>query len=227
MPLKRPAPGTASRGKVFPTRLGVRVMENIAGEKERIRREILERRKGLSRQYCRRADQMILEKLLGSAVYKRAEAVFVYVSRAGEVDTRELIRKILADGKTAAAPRCTNKGIMKAYGIMGFEDLEKGAYGIWEPGKYCPEIRPEDIDLAVVPCLTCSHDGRRLGYGGGYYDRYLPLSPAFRAALCRERLICAGLPVETTDCLMNLVITEEGSWPGQAPENGIFTKIQQ
>ena len=200
---------------------------DTAGEKERIRREILKRRRGLSQEYCRQADEAIVRSLLESSVYKTAGTVFVYVSMEGEVDTGELIRFSLEAGKVVAVPRCVDRGIMKACRIGGFGDLEKGAYGIWEPKESCGETDPGEVDLAVAPCVSCSHDGKRLGYGGGYYDRYLPSSPAFRVALCREKLVCSRIPVERTDSLMDLVITEAGRWRAGVPENGIFTKIER
>lgn len=182
--------------------------------KEELRKQMLKKRSGLAREYSAAADQAILKRLFEMPAYRKAKAVFTYVSKDGETDTRELIEHGLAQGKTVAVPRCTGEGLMKAYRIYGMEDLEEGHYRILEPKTSCQEIQPESIDLAVVPCVSCGYDGRRLGYGGGYYDRYLTLTPALRVALCREQLMCDMIPSEIYDCAMDLVITEKGIWPG-------------
>ena len=70
-------------------------------------------------------------------------------------------------------PKCISKGIMEVYKIRSFDDLEPGKYGILEPKEGCEKISPKAIHLALIPCLSCSMKGERLGYGGGYYDRYL------------------------------------------------------
>lgn len=189
-----------------------KIMTEIKGE---LRKQLLKTRSGLTKSYCQQADRAILERLLAQPVYRQARVIFTYVSTEAETDTRRLISLALAAKKTVAVPKCTGKGMMKACRITGLEDLEKGAYNILEPRDYCEELEPDQIDLAVVPCVSCSRDGARLGYGGGYYDRYLTLTPAFRASLCREQLISNAIPTAPFDCRMDLVITEK---------DGIFTK---
>lgn len=88
--------------------------------------------------------------------------------------------------------------------------MEAGKYGIMEPGAHAPVIQAEEINLAIVPCMSCSHDGRRLGYGGGYYDRYLGRTRAVKAVICRERIMRADIPVEPHDQMMDMVISEKG-----------------
>lgn len=88
--------------------------------------------------------------------------------------------------------------------------MEAGKYGILEPGAHASVIQPEEINLAIVPCMSCSHDGRRLGYGGGYYDRYLGRTQAVKAVICRERIMRADIPVEPHDQMMDMVISEKG-----------------
>ena len=103
------------------------------------------------------------------------------------------------------------RGRMEAYAITSTDDLEPGAYGILEPKAYCQRVLPEEIDLCVVPCLCVGSGGTRLGYGGGYYDRYLPrLRPdAVCAALCRERLQGEEPPKEPHDRPVDLAVTEK------------------
>lgn len=185
----------------------------MSAVKEELRRQLLKARSCLPKDYCAQADSDILKRLLKISAYKKAKVIFTYVSRAEETDTRRFISRALDEGKIVAVPRCREAGVMKAYRIQGLEDLEEGAYHILEPRDFCREIMPEDIDLAVVPCVSCSRGGERLGYGGGYYDRYLALCRALRVALCRERLVCDMIPADIYDCAMDFVITEKNIWP--------------
>ena len=90
-------------------------------------------------------------------------------------------------------PKCISKGIMEVYKIRSFDDLEPGKYGILEPKEGCEKISPKAIHLALIPCLSCSMKGERLGYGGGYYDRYLQQITGTQAVLCRTALMCDEL----------------------------------
>ncbi len=184
-------------------------MSDIKQWKASVRKQMLERRAGLGRDYCVNADKAICKRVLEMEAYRQADVLFTYVSMEGEVDTREVILRALADGKQVAVPRCGKGGIMSAYRIKSMEELKPGAFGILEPVKSCEETRPEDIGLALVPCVCCCESGVRLGYGGGFYDRFLPGTPAVRAALCREKMMAGDIPREEHDCVMDFVVTEK------------------
>ena len=77
-----------------------------------------------------------------------------------------------------------------------------------EPKGYCEEIPPQKIDLAFVPCVTCNKKGDRLGYGGGFYDRYLSQTDAWRVILCREKILLSEIPTEGHDLRMDVVVSE-------------------
>ena len=94
--------------------------------------------------------------------------------------------------------------------IHSMDDLAPGKYGILEPVDTCEKISPKEIDLALIPCLSCGRDGHRLGYGGGYYDRYLNQVKGTLAVLCRRALMCDEIPTEDHDKNMDFVICEEG-----------------
>ncbi len=192
-----------------PQRNGYQGLEAVNDQKACIRKRMLEKRAGMPEDYCRMADKRIGERVLAMEIYKQAQVIFTYVGTAKETDTRGIILAALAEGKTVAVPKCVGKGIMKAYRIRGTEDLVRGAYNIPEPGDGCGLVDPKDIGLAVVPCISCSEDGMRMGYGGGYYDRYLPGCGGLRAALCRERMLLRDMPVMDHDCRMDFVVTED------------------
>lgn len=182
---------------------------NLKREKQDLRNQMRIRRMELSRRYCAMADRQIFLNLKSVEAYQKSSVIFCYASLAEEVDTWRIISEALNEGKRVAIPRCREKGQMEAYEIKGFQDLEKGFQGILEPNPHCMLVKPEQLELCIIPCLSCSETGFRLGYGGGYYDRYLPKTSAFRVLLCREMLVCQDIPKEKHDCSMDQIITEK------------------
>ena len=178
-------------------------------KKRQLRKKLRLKREQLNSSYCEAADRKIRERLQNSRIYKDAELIFCYVSMSGEVDTKELIVEALREGKRVAVPKCEAKGVMEAVEITGMEDLEPTAWGSLEPKQGCPRVSPKELDLCIVPCVSCSSTGVRLGYGGGYYDRYLPGTDAVRVILCREQMLCEEIPREEHDCRMDVLITEK------------------
>ena len=179
-------------------------------EKKRLRGQLKERAAGLDGEYCRQADEAIFRQAVSLPEYIGSQVLFCYVGMEGEIDTRPLLLDALERGKQVCVPLCTAKGVMEARRIFGLGELERGSFGILEPGLDAPLVSPEKIGLALIPCLSCTRDGRRLGYGGGYYDRFLPQTKCFRAVLCRERMMEDALPAEDHDERMDAVVTEAG-----------------
>lgn len=182
----------------------------LAEQKKKIRAEVKQYRRELPTEYCRQSDAAIVSLVTELDEFKRADVIFCFVGAAEEVNTMPVIQEAWRLGKRVGAPLCVHKGIMEVRRIFAGADLQAGAYGISEPKQGLPLIAPEEIQLVIVPCLSCSHDGKRLGYGGGYYDRYLPQVQALKAVLCRERLIRNDIPVDEHDLRMDLVISEAG-----------------
>lgn len=186
--------------------------EHIKTAKRRLRQEIKERLKTLSEEECQKADREIGERLFGLEAWREAKVVFCYVSTGREVDTSAIIARALEEGKRVGVPLCTAPGVMEVRQIEGMESLIPGFYGIPEPKRDCPLIEPEEIHLAVVPGLSFTADGFRLGYGGGYYDRYLPRVGGLKLALCREKCLSSHLPTESHDMPMDGVLTENSTF---------------
>lgn len=179
-------------------------------QKRELRKEIKERAAALGRGYTEAADRDIFCHVTGLPEYRKAETLFCFAGTSGEIDTAPIIEDALRQGKQVGVPKCIARGIMEVCRIESLGELEPGKFGILEPGNQAPVIPPEDIDLAVVPCLSCSSDGRRLGYGGGYYDRYLEHTRAVKAVICRERIMREDIPADVHDQAMDLVISETG-----------------
>ena len=154
------------------------------------------------------ASAAISSILLAHPAYREARTVFCYVGTPSEPETERIIADALASGKILCVPKCIDKGVMKAVRISSPEDLHPGAYGIPEPSEGLPEVSPADIDLAIVPCVAASRDGRRIGHGAGYYDRFLAPIRAKRICLCFKAFLREDIPMDAHDLLMDKVISE-------------------
>ena len=177
-------------------------------DKKALRKRYLAARAALLPDEKREIDRSITENVRNSALYRDAACIFCYVSTAEEIDTRAILEAALRDGKTVCVPLCGKGGSMSARSITALSDLRAGHYGIPEPSDTAEEIAPEDIDLVLAPALACSRNGYRLGYGGGYYDRFLARTQAVCAALCASRRLVNELPHEDFDRRCHYIITE-------------------
>ncbi len=141
---------------------------------------------------------------------KNLTVIMLYAAFRNEPETRDLIWRLLNLGKTVALPKCEKGGVMTAYQVETLEQLRPGTYGILEPEETKP-VLPERFDLVLVPGCAFGRDMTRLGYGGGYYDRYLPkCQSAIKIGLCYEICLTDSLPMENFDIQMDYLITENG-----------------
>lgn len=182
-------------------------------EKARLRAAARERLAAMGARARAESDAAIVRGLLQSGLWQGADTVFCYVGdpQRGEIDTMPLLRAALAEGKTLAVPLCVGKGVMEARVLRAAEALRPGRYGLLEPPAGSALFAPERIALCVAPCLCAAPDGTRLGWGGGYYDRFLPLAEnAATAALCRAALLLPALPRAAHDVRVDWLVTERG-----------------
>ena len=186
-------------------------MDTIQRQKDILRRELAKAERALTLAEKNISDAAILHHVVNTTVYHRARTVFAFVGRGDEIDTLPLLRRVLADGKRLCVPLCTAPGIMECREITDLSVLRPGAYRVLEPPAGAPLVAPADIDLAVIPCAGASPDGRRLGRGGGYYDRFLAGYAGEALLLCRQALLRTDIPWEAHDVLIPTVITEQGT----------------
>lgn len=143
-----------------------------------------------------------------SDIYKNADTVLVYWSVESEVDTHKLVLKALEDNKRVALPKCIDKcGTMKFYYVTSFSDLSEGMYGIKEPAVCFPVEDFSENTLCLVPGLSFDAYGYRLGYGKGYYDRFLSSFSGISAGLCYENCLIKSLPKDEFDKKVNYIVT--------------------
>ena len=184
--------------------------DDINLEKKRLRRKAAEIIRSFSENELKEASGKIMERVLSFPLYRQASSLFIYVSMDREPDTRALIEDAWKAGKAVYVPKCHGQGRMDAARVYSWQDLAPGAYGIPEPKNATADKPLSPIDLAVVPCVCASPDGRRLGHGAGYYDRFLETHPMPCLCLCFHALLREDVPAGSLDRLMDAVITEEG-----------------
>ena len=186
-------------------------------EKQQLRRTMRALESGLSARYKAESSRAIAAHLLAMPEYQEAGTVFCFVGTDREIDTRPILEDVLAAGKRLCVPQCVGKGIMELRQVTDLRQLIPGAYGILEPSADAPLVSLDEVDFAILPCLTCNHLGQRLGQGGGYYDRFLSHYRGGTVLLCREKLIREEIPLEPHDYPVPWVLTEKGLYEDGVP----------
>ncbi len=181
-------------------------------EKQALRRAVRERAGELTGSYRRASDAAIRRRVLDSEAWQSAGTVFIYVSMWAEPDTRALLEDALAAGKALYVPLCRPGGVLEAVRIRSGLELRPGTLSIPEPPEEGERAGEDTIELALVPCVSASRDGRRLGHGAGYYDRFLASRRCRTVCLCYEALLCEFIPTDEHDVRMDAVATEKGIW---------------
>lgn len=179
-------------------------------EKNLLRKKMKSVMKQLDEDYVTDADFKIMDNIMDSDLYKNAHTIFTFITMDNEIDVKPIITDAINRGKTVCGPKCHKDRRMDARKIRGFGDVINGFFNIPEPKDSCPIIPKEDIDLVLVPCLAGNIYGYRLGYGAGYYDRYLKSFTGNTVLLCREKQLIKRLPVESHDIRTNYYVTENG-----------------
>jgi len=179
-------------------------------QKNRVRQAMRERREAMTPGERLDKSRGICGRVLG--LIRNHETVMVYSSKELEVNTRSLIGELLAAGNPVIVPIIVREDVSLRLSYL--EDpsvLVPSTFGVPEPiGSEIP-ARPEDVDTIILPMLGFDRRGGRLGYGAGYYDRFLARNPRIRrigiAFSCQE---AEEIPCEPNDIHMNLIVTEEG-----------------
>ena len=174
-----------------------------AAEKKRaLRAEMKPRRASLADRGLR--DSKIFENLFSCPAFADAEGVFIYCSLAEEADTRRIIRELLARGKKVYLPRTEGKEMLA---VRYTGELRPGKFGVSEP---VGEETADKPDVCVLPLLAADSRFRRLGYGGGYYDRYLSRKGKnmLKIGICYDFQLVGEVPSEEHDVLLDALVTD-------------------
>lgn len=184
-------------------------MTEIQAAKCALRREMLERREKMTREETIGKSVGAQMKLLACAAWQKASSIALYASCKGELSTYLLLEQAWRTGKKVYLPKVTDgrHGEMKFFSCAGSQSLEKGAFGIPEP---VDGVEMEAPDLMICPGLAYDRAGHRLGYGGGYYDRFLAAKKDFPViGLCFAWQILPEIPHVGHDKTVSGLCAEE------------------
>lgn len=177
--------------------------------KNDVRKKILDIRDNIDEHEKQIMDYKVFTNIINSNGYKNSTNIFLFVSYNSEVDTHRIINYSLENGKRVFLPKVISREAgMETIEIKSFSDLEKSKYGILEPygNKYAS---PEEIEVVFAPGLAFDKKGGRLGYGAGFYDRYLMLlkKTTAKIGLCYSFQVIENVPMEEYDIKMDGIIT--------------------
>lgn len=178
--------------------------------KSALREKYKRMRKEMPLQLKEKKDRQIAERICKLWQYRQNSILLTYVSTPIEVDTRALISRALQDGKRVAVPHCvSNTRTMEFYFIDSLEDLEPGSFGVLEPAPD-PQKKLTDFSqgLCLVPAFSYDWDGFRLGYGKGYYDRFLSRFQGNMVGICYSECVRPHLPHGRYDRAVELLVTD-------------------
>ena len=176
-------------------------------DKNMVRKEVLHTRNNMSNELRKLKDKLIYDLFINSDLYKKAKDIFIYVSFGSEVSTHEL-----RDKKNIYVPKTDiNKKEMIAVKINSFAELNVDNYGILEPISVDKEKIASDFDIIVMPGVAFDKEGNRIGYGGGYYDKYLEknIFKAKKIALAYEEQILEKIETDYHDIKVDFIINTE------------------
>lgn len=178
-------------------------------DKSQWRKEIKKVMNGLSQAEMQEQAKTVQEKLFTSELWKKANTIGITISVGNELDTFSIIKQAWEENKRISAPRCNpeNKQLI-FYEISSFEDLEDSFYGLKEPvPTQTLKMDPVDMELLLVPGLVFDEEGYRIGYGGGYYDRFLEGREMKTCSLCYDFQLVRNLPHDSFDIPVNYIIS--------------------
>ncbi len=179
-------------------------------DKKLLRKALLQKRKEISKEKKSIYDKQISEKIIQSDYFKKANQVLVFASTEDEFDTRYIIERCRLEYKRVFYPICLdNNGKMEFRKADSVGDLEFGMYNILEPKSTCKIYEAQYNDIIIVPCLSVDKSGYRIGYGKGYYDRFLKNFHGLSICPCYKEMMTDKLPTDETDMKIKVLVTQE------------------
>lgn len=179
-------------------------------DKKDLRKRLIEKRKSLDKTEKARWDKAISEKIINSDYFKNAKQVLVFSSTDDEFDTSYIVEYGKLKAKQLFYPLCTDRnGNMIFLKVDSPDDLVSGMYGIKEPKSTCEKYIAKENDLVIVPCLSADRHKSRIGYGKGYYDRFLKDFNGVSISPCYNAMLEDEIPTDKYDIQINIIVTDK------------------
>ena len=177
--------------------------------KAELRKQVLQEMKAIPREQKQAMDQVLTEHFVHHPFYQEAKVIATYLSFPHEFQTQELIEQALKDGKKVLIPKTYPKGRMD-FVVYNPQQLVKTSFGLLEPQGDLEVVDASQIDLIHVPGLAFTTEGYRIGYGGGYYDRYLKHFTGHTLSAVYSSQVQDFIP-ENHDISVEEVLIDEGN----------------
>ena len=184
-------------------------MSAISEEKKALRRQVRQKLTALSPEELAASDRALFERVLSLPQVKAAKTVFAFWGIKGkEPETPLLIAELIAQGKTVCLPRMLPGHLMELPRYCPDQPMIDAGFGIKEPDRSAPLIAKDQVDLVLVPAVAYDRRGYRLGFGGGYYDRWLEDYTGATVGMCRDAVLQETVPTESHDAKVDTLVTE-------------------
>ena len=180
-----------------------------AEEKRRLREQFSQLRHSISAECKALWDAALCRAVLSHPAFLQADALLSFFAVRGEVDLSPVTEAALKKGIPVGYPRCEGRE-MRFFAIQSLADLRPDRFGIPAPHATCPALTPGKHTLCLLPGLAAGRDGSRLGYGGGFYDRFLEGFEGVTLFPVYDLLLTDTLPLEPTDQKVLHILTEKG-----------------
>jgi 5-formyltetrahydrofolate cyclo-ligase len=183
---------------------------DVFTKKSSIRHDLISKRSTLSPEEVNKTSKEITKNLLRLRRFRNARRVVLYFPIKNEVNTEGIFRSAREFSKEIYFP-CIEGSLLEFRRVSDLDELEPGNFGIPEPSRDSAKVEIMDIDLVIIPGVAFDRFGRRLGYGGGYYDRVLfKIDNKRRIGLAYNFQVLDSIPVEASDEEVGLIVTEAG-----------------
>ena len=183
-------------------------------DKKEIRALMRSKKAALDQQFAEEYSARVTQRFVAQPFYREAKVLYAYLTFNQELRTDGLIRMAWADGKRVAVPRVLGKGVMEFYYIDSFDGFIRSSFGVPEPPEDPERLADDDDILLLMPGLAFDRAHNRVGYGGGYYDRYLERKQAagariFKPALAYDFQIVDRIPADPYDIRVDAILTAD------------------
>ncbi|MBN2222832.1 MAG: 5-formyltetrahydrofolate cyclo-ligase [Vallitaleaceae bacterium] len=175
--------------------------------KRQIRQILLEKRNALEDKEVKENSQYIIEQIIVSKEYQACKQLFLYSPKGNEIDVSKLFSIALKDNKTIAFPKVMSKEEIAFYRVSSLDDLQEGTFGVYEPNTQEGLVGCSRETLMIIPGIAFDQQGNRIGFGAGYYDRYLSKNtPLASFGVAYPWQIFEQLPKEEYDIALTRIL---------------------